>query len=168
MPTKNRTVQQTGDQKLIDGLTKHASAITALPVTGKSITPKDAIQVLLARIATANNAQLTRGPWQHAVQADRDERAQTQQFVLDLKQALRMLFAGQLDVLNDFGIAPRKKAAPKPATQAAAAIKAKATRKARGTVGPKAKLAIKGAVPATAPATPPAPLPPVIPPTKPV
>ena len=59
--------------------------------------------------------------------------------------------------LADFGLAPHKARAPLSVEQKAAAkAKADATRKARGTKGPKAKLAITGtvAVPAAEPAAP--------------
>ncbi|HEY8038591.1 MAG TPA: hypothetical protein VIF15_02305, partial [Polyangiaceae bacterium] len=56
-------------------------------------------------------------------------------------------FGTQADVLADFGMTPRKAATPLTVEQkAAAAAKRKATRAARGTKGPKAKLGIHGAV----------------------
>jgi hypothetical protein len=66
------------------------------------------------------------------------------------------MFAGSIDSLAVFGLKPRKvRAAPKPEDQVAAALKAKATRKARMTMGPKQKAKIKGVVPETSPETPP-------------
>jgi hypothetical protein len=62
------------------------------------------------------------------------------------------LFKGQTNVLADFGITVIARQVPTVDTKAAAALKAKATRAARGTGGKRQKAKIKGAVP-TAPAT---------------
>ena len=67
------------------------------------------------------------------------------------KDILKVMFAGASQTLADFGLAPRKVPAPLTVEQLAArTAKLRATRKARGTLGPKAKKAIKGTVtPAT-------------------
>jgi len=60
---------------------------------------------------------------------------------------IRGMFGGDTTVLADFGLAPRKRPVPKTSVElAAAAVKASATREARGTKGPKAKRAVKGKV----------------------
>jgi hypothetical protein len=67
------------------------------------------------------------------------------------------MFAGQLAELGDFGMkAPKPRTPLTPEEKVAVAAKAKATREARHTVGPKAKAKITGATvaPVTAPATP--------------
>jgi len=74
------------------------------------------------------------------------------------KELLVAMFGQSSQTLADFGLGPRKKPAPLSVEQKAAKkAKAEATRIARGTKGPKAKLGIKGTV-ATAeqPAPPPA------------
>jgi hypothetical protein len=59
-------------------------------------------------------------------------------------QAIQALFAPGDPVLEQFGIHPRKSPAPRTAEQkAVSAAKAALTRKARGTKGSKAKLAIQ-------------------------
>ena len=156
MATKNvnRSQQQTGDQKLIDGLTKHASTIASLVIGGTSYPTTAIIANLQARLATANAALSTRATWQSAVKADIDERAKTKTFVSGLRQALLVAFAGSIDALADFGLKPRKQRAPRtPQQKAAATAKAKATRAARHTMGTVQKAAIKGTVSPTAPAT---------------
>ena len=164
MATKNvnRSQQQTGDQKLIDGLTKHASTIASLVIGGTSYPTTAIIANLQARLATANAALSTRATWQSAVKADIDERAKTKTFVSGLRQALQVAFAGSIDALADFGLKPRKQRAPRtPEQKAAATAKARATRTARHTLGKNQKAAIKGTVSPTAPATaaPPVPAP---------
>lgn len=73
---------------------------------------------------------------------------------------VKLTFGPQADVLADFGIPAPKAATPLTAEQkAVAAAKRKATREARGTKGPKAKLAVHGDITAklvVTPASPPA------------
>ena len=80
-----------------------------------------------------------------------------------LKDLLIAQFGNATQTLADFGLAPHKTRTPLTVEQLAAAkAKRDATRAARGTEGPKAKLAIKGTTtapavtPPAAPATPPA------------
>src|SRR5258708_11042079 len=156
----NRLNRQAADQKLADGLAKHRQALAALMIGGASHTVDEILAILQARLAAAVAAKSTRATWQTAVKADRDERAKTKTFVSGLRQALLVAFAGSIDALADFGLSPRKQRVLTPEKKAAAAAKAKATRIARHTIGPKKKLAIKGTVPtATSPAEASAPAP---------
>jgi hypothetical protein len=69
----------------------------------------------------------------------------TRALVNAIKQALRALFANDIATLATFGLAPLKVPAPTPQTKVDAAAKAKATRAARGTKGPKARLTVQAA-----------------------
>ena len=163
MSTNTRIKEQTSDRKLIDGLNKHQAIVPSVLIAGAPIKTVDVIATLQARLATANAAQSTRATWLNAVKADRDERAKTKTLLLALRQALQLMFSGSIDTLADFGLAPRKARVITPEKKAAAALKAKATREARHTMGKKQKSTIKGTVPQTAPATPPAATPPTVP-----
>ncbi len=88
------------------------------------------------------------------MKADRDERAKTKTFVSGFRQTLKVAFDGSIDALSDFALSPRKLHVPTPEQKAKANAKAKATRAARHTMGPKQKLAIKGAAPQATPAAP--------------
>ncbi len=151
MPSKNKTSRlqvQIADQKLIDGLTQHASTIPSIAIGGTTYTTAAIIAVLQARIATGNAVTSTRATWQAAVQADRDKQDQSQAFVSGLRTALQVAFAGQIEPLADFGLAPPKPQPHRtPEQKALQAKKAAATRAARHTMGPKQKAAIKGTVP---------------------
>jgi hypothetical protein len=151
-----RVSLQAADQKLADGFAKHEGTIGALLIDGKKIMPADVIQTAQARIATSKAAQASHAAWQTAVKADRDERAGTRVFMTHVRQALMVMFASSIDTLADFGLAPRKRRAPKPVVKVQAAALAKATRQARGTKGKTQKAKIKGAAPQPAPATSPA------------
>jgi hypothetical protein len=81
----------------------------------------------------------------------RDVQAKVDPVIQDYRDLLVAMFGQAGQTLADFGLAPHKQRAPLTVEQKAAAkAKAKATREARGTKGPKAKQAIKGD--ATAPA----------------
>jgi hypothetical protein len=151
--SKARIDTQAADQKMIDGFNKHAQTIPSLIVAGTSLKAADIITVLQTRLSTANAAQSTRGTWQNAVKADKDERAKTK--TLDgVRQALLVALSGSIDALGDFGLSPRKARVLSPEKKAVAAAKAKATRKARGTMGKVQKKGVKGAVTATLVVTP--------------
>ena len=154
----NRSQQQDGDQKLIDGLNKHNQTIPSLIIGGTSYTTAAIVAVLQKRIDSAKTVVSSRATWQADVKADRDERTQTKTFVSGLRQALQVAFAGSIDTLADFGLKPRKARAPRtPEEKAAAAAKAKATRAARHTMGSKQKAKVKGTAPQAAPAPSPSP-----------
>jgi hypothetical protein len=148
-PNNKRSDEIAADQKLIDGLTKHAATLTSLFIGGVAVANKDIITTVQPRIDTATAAESTRASWQMAVQASRAERAETKAFVSGLRQALLVAYAGQIDVLADFGLTPRKPRVVSTDTKIVAAAKAKATREARHTLGKKQKSGIHGAVPST-------------------
>jgi hypothetical protein len=89
-----------------------------------------------------------------ALTALRVVQLQVDPVIQGFKELLVATFGSATEPLADFGLAPRKVRAPLSVEQKAAAkARRKATRDARGTKGPKAKLTIKGEV-ATAPAAP--------------
>jgi hypothetical protein len=153
LPKKNRPSEIDALQKLADGLTKHAAAIPQMVIGGVTTTPADAGTKLQARITVAKAVVTTRATWQNAVAADETATEQTKTFLSGLRQTLLAAFAGQIDVLADFGLTPRKVAVLTPAERAASALKAQATRAARNTLGKVQKAAITANVtitPATA------------------
>jgi len=151
----NREQQQSSDQNLVDGLTKHASTLPSLTFGGSSHPTAAILAVLNARIASGDVVVSTRATWQSAVKADRDGRANTGAFVSGVRQALQLTFAGSIEGLADFGLSLRRVPAPRsPEEKAAAVAKGKATRAARHTMGSKQKAKIKGTVSTTGPAVP--------------
>jgi hypothetical protein len=155
----NRSDQMARDQKMIDGLTKHAGVITTLYVNGQPFTAAQAITTLQGRVSTGNAVAPAKAAYKQAVQADQDERAQTKAFVSGLRQALLLMFAGQPQVLADLGVEPRKAPASRTPAQKQAAVKrALTTRELRHTMGPKKKAEIQAppvpVEPATAQGTP--------------
>ena len=155
-PKANRVDEIAADQKLIDGLTKHAATITALVIGGVTMASKDIISTLQGRITASLNATTTRATWQAAVLADHALRTKTGTFASGVRQALMVAFAGQVDALADCGLTPRKVPVLTPAEKTARNAKAKATRAARHTMGTVQKAQITGATAAAAPAPAPA------------
>jgi hypothetical protein len=153
VPKKNQTDQTVADQKLIDGLTKHAATLPSIVIAGTSTTTAAIVAKLQARIAAISTVQTTRATWRAAVQAERTEVAATKAFVSAVRQALLVAFTGQVDVLADFGLTARKVRVVTPEEKVAATAKRAATRAARHTMGSKQKAAIKGTVATTTPVT---------------
>lgn len=148
----NRTNELDALQKLSDGLGKHAAALQQVVIAGSSMTQGDVVAKLQARIAVAKYVKTTHAIWQNAVKADKDAAPQYKVFLSGVRQMILAAFAGQVDALADFGLTPRKVPVITPEKRAASALKAKATRAARGTTSKKQKAQIKPSVTIT-PAT---------------
>jgi hypothetical protein len=145
-PKQNRNSEMAADQKLIDGLTKHAATLPSFVIAGVSTTTTNVITKLQARIAAEEAVQPARATWLAAVAQARSEIAATKSVVSAVKQAILSAFAGQADMLADFGLTPRKARVVSPEQKVAAAAKSKATRAARHTAGSVQKKAVKGGV----------------------
>ncbi len=158
--TRNRTTQQSRLLALIAGVQKHLLT-ASLTVDGTTFTGARLVQTLQGQVASSSAVATAKAAWQSAVKAATDPAADA--FALQLTQAIRIMYASSVDVLADFGIAPAKARVVDPATQVAAAAKARATRAARHTMGKNQKKDIKGTVATSAPA--PAISSPVSPPT---
>ncbi len=156
--SRNRTQQIGSDQKLIEGLNKYATTLPSLVIGGTSMTTKDIVAQVQPRIDKSNTALSARATWQAAVRASHQELDATATFIANLKQTLLAAFAGQVDVLADFGLSSRKLAVLTPEARVAAIAKMRATRAARHTMGSQQKKGVVGNVtgvivtPVTAPA----------------
>ena len=152
---KKRTTQQTADQAMIDGLTKNAATIGSLLIGGKTFTVAQAIALVQTALTASKTVVINHTVLEASLQAETAVRTQNKPFFDGLTQTVQAMFAGQVSTLGDFGLKGRKAPVVAPATRVEAAKKAAATRKARGTKGPKARLTVTAA-PAVEPATPPA------------
>lgn len=139
-------------QKLADGLTQHASTAPSVVIAGVTMKPSDIVAKLQARIAQAKALSSAAANWHSMVQTEKIAAEGLKPLLSMVQQVLRAAYSTELDVLADFGLSPRKKAVVSPATKTAAALKAKATRAARGTKGAQQKAAITTQV-TIAPAT---------------
>jgi hypothetical protein len=155
--TGTKDQQQTDDQNLVAGLEKHQASLPSLLIAGTTIPTTSIITTVQSRMAARANTAATLAAYHTALAAEEATIAQSKAIVSGTRQAIKVMFAGQLAELGNFGMkAPKPRTPLTPAQKLAAAAKAKATRAARHTVGPKVKAAITGATvaPAAPPATP--------------
>ena len=136
-------------QALIAGTEKYTpnGSLTFGGATYTTASLVQLLQSLVDAMAAQNAASATA---KDAILAERAVDAKVAPVVTAYRAYLRAIHGTATQTLADYGLAPTK--APKPLTVEAKSAKValnKATRKARGTVGPKKRLAIKGTVPAT-------------------
>jgi hypothetical protein len=132
---------------LAAGTQKYLSTANAILVDGGTFTAAQVIAQLnaladLRKAVDAANAVLK------GKRMDESAKAPSLRAFMDAYEGfVRSAFGNQPEVLADFGLAPRKVRAPLTAEKLAAAkAKRAATRKARGTIGKKKILAVKGNV----------------------
>ncbi len=162
MATINRSAEQIAEQNLIDGLKKHEATLMSLVLAGTTYKTADVITEVQDRINSAQSVISLRAAWRASIASDQDLRDKQKALMSALRAAIRAAFGGSIDVLADFGLAPRKTPVVRtPQQKIESAEKAKATRAARHTMGKNQKAAIKGttapvadAMPAPAPVTP--------------
>ncbi len=175
LPKKNRPNYLANLEKLVEGFTLHAADVQQLIIGGAVVKSADIVAKLDARVAQAKVVGTTNATWRAAVEADKAATQDLKPFLSNVRQALLVVLAGKTEALADFGLTARKKPTMTPQARTAAALKAKATRVARGTMGKKQKAKIVanvevaaatavpvktvpveagGATPAAAPATP--------------
>jgi hypothetical protein len=140
----NRPKQQARDQKIIDGLKKHSDLFGSLIIGGRKYTNAELIAEVEDSLRVSKAAEDGMAAGRAAVQADADRRVTFEPFAANVQRALHVALAGSIDLLADFGLKPRKVASISPEDKQRATEKALATRRARHTMGPRQKQAIKG------------------------
>ena len=146
--------------KLIAGIQQHPPTTGALVIDGTTYTTAEIVSAVQSVIDAMNAAVATRAAFLEAAKTSATRFADNRAFLAGLRQVLRNQFGAAASILAVFGLTPKKAALKTPEVKVAAAVKAKATRTARGTKGKKQRAAIKGTVvgveitPVTAPAAP--------------
>jgi hypothetical protein len=154
---ENKPTRQDRLRKVLSGMQLHFTGITALTLAGVSHAVAELEKDIQDDIAATDATDKAHASLTQTVDAAKASHAAVDPLVSGVKQYV-LLNWGNTEaasaVLADFGWTPRKKPVVKPATKVAAAGKAKATRTARGTKGPKQKAAIvaEPAAPAAEPA----------------
>jgi len=162
MAKQSLSTEEAADTKLAAGVqTYFAPANVTITVAGAVVTPAEMAAAIQSRLKATATAMTSHTAMKQAVAARETTMASTQSLVDAIKQVALIMYANQPDVLTVFGIAPRKVPAPLTAAQLAErAVKAAATRKARGTMGPKQKAKVTGTgtgTPVAAPSASPSP-----------
>ena len=148
----NSTTEQASDTNLVAGMLKRLPATFTTTLNGQPLGRADILAKVQARVDGRTSVASKRGALKLALQALDALILEDKEFMVALKRLLLAMFVGQEDALADLGLPAPKVATRTVAQKQAAAVKAKATRLARHTVGPKAKLAITGATVPAAPA----------------
>jgi hypothetical protein len=154
MSPTNRATTQARDAQVIEGIKKDLQNASSLPLAGTTYTPAALMQLVQSRIDMANAVANAKANWHDAVAKYRALNAHVAQVVRGLRSYVLNAYGESSPVLADFGFTPPKKATLTSEARVAKALKAAATRKARGTTGKKAKKAVKGSVQITVTATP--------------
>ena len=139
---RNRTVNVGRDQQIIEGIRKDLPGFTELHLASETFTPVTLEARFQARIDAANVILGTRAAWEQAIAAYEGLEKQTTVIVHDLQNLVVAAFGPQSPELADFGFTPRKVVTLTEAQKALAVVRRLATRKARNTLGPKARLLI--------------------------
>jgi len=161
MSRTSRATQQDRDRKIIAAIQKYLMALVSILIRGVSYTPAQVITMLQNDIAAADAATKAKASLHDAVTVAKAQRAVTGPFLAGFRTFILNQFK-DASIITDFGFTPQEVTKVPVKVKAAAQTKAKATRTARNTMGPKQKKAVTGttttapvaAAPATTPATP--------------
>ncbi len=148
MKIRNKTTRANLIRQVKAGLSKHF-ATTPLVLAGTTYKPAAPQKFLQADVDANDASTAARAAWIAAAKAARAADEETD-VVLRAIHAQVLARSGEAQdaetVLVDFGYTPRRKGSRTVEEKTAAVARAKATRQARGTRGPKARAKIKGVV----------------------
>jgi hypothetical protein len=137
------------NRKAIAGVEKQYANLPAIVLDGVTYKPADVVKILQGQIDAIDTQAAAKVGFHQTAAAQRAASATANAVFLALKTRVFSDFKNQPDVVGEFGLTVPTRHKPKPPTLVKAAEKSVATRKARHTLGPKAKLDITGDVPAT-------------------
>ena len=152
MGKKSKSLEVSADNQLVVGVQQiFAPSNITLTVAGVTMTSA-ALGAKILTLVSADTATMTaRAVLVKAMAEEKATRIAVQPVINAVKQLAHIMYANAPEVLSVFGLLPRKVAPPLTIEQKAEkAAKAKATRLARNTMGPKAKAKVKGTVPSAA------------------
>jgi hypothetical protein len=151
---KSKMSRQDRIRKVLAGAQKHFVPPVTFTLAGVAYTTAQLTDLGQKDIAASDAATQAKATWLKAVQVQEDTHAQVDPVFRLFHNYCVAAFGdttNAADTLADFGYQPRKPRSKDVAVKNTTAQKARATRKARGTMGPVAKKAIKGTVPVAQP-----------------
>ncbi len=154
MRIRNRTTQAGRDQQVIDGIRSDLQGVQALHLAGKQFTPASLEAYFEQRIELASRIAAARAEWQRTIGEYEATGAEARTVVRDLRNVVVGMFGDDSPKLAHFGFTPVRAVAWTDEKKAAAVARRAATRKARGTKGPRARLAITATTSPAAPSQP--------------
>ncbi len=137
---------QARDTKVIAGIAAHFTGATTFTFGGVDYKAKQIQTLLQNRIDAASATASARAKWLTAATAESKVTTEAESVLLDLKSHLVTTYGADSQIVADFGFTPKTRQTTAK-TVATAVDKRAATRKARGTMGKKAKLKISGDTP---------------------
>jgi len=146
MKVRTHTQLLTRDQALLLGIPKRLVGTTSVLIDGTSYTAATLTPILQKRIAAMDALTAAEAAYHKAVQTTEATLADTAPTISKLVEALYLGFGEDPAALQDFGLPERKRGVMTSEQLVAASEKAKATRAARHTMGPKQKAKIQGNV----------------------
>jgi hypothetical protein len=149
LKARNRTTTLGSDKQAIEGVQKDLQGMQVLHLGGREFTPTTLEDYIQVRVDAANAILIAKAAWLKAILTYEALDGDTEVVLRDLKRLVIGAFGEQSPKLADFGYEPPKQFTWTEAQKAAAVAKRAATRKARGTLGPKARLAITATTPGT-------------------
>jgi hypothetical protein len=141
----NRPSAQARDAAVIAGIKKRLQNVPSVVLAGVTYTPAALEALYENHLEAAAAVESLKAQWKAAVQAYETSSKTLAKVTFGLREIVRQMFDNAPAALADFDFTPRKTSQKSPVTQVVAAERNRATRKARNTLGPKAKLRIKGA-----------------------
>jgi hypothetical protein len=153
MKDRNRTKTLATDKQAIAGVRKNLQGMSVLHLAGQTFTPASVEQHIQARVDLATRIVAAEAAWHQVVSEYRAIDRPTDVILRDLRRLVVGAFGDGSPKLADFGFVPPKQMQWTEEKKRTAVARRAATRLARGTRGPKAKLRIKGVVEETSPAT---------------
>ncbi len=153
MATKNlnKTTRLERNQNISNGL-RTACAKASIPVNGKMVKAADAAKAFDDASEKEKNVIRMRAQYLAAVEEARVAESKVKPMIQPLKSFVQNTFGERSDTSAAFGFSPRRTRHVTAEVRAEAALKLRATRAARGTMGSRQKAAIHGTVETPAPA----------------
>jgi hypothetical protein len=135
-------------QQAINGVTQYLSNRT-LPLNGKALTSKAVVALLQAQIDALQASTDAHTAWIQTVAKERaTEESSSAPLLAALRHYVAAVFGASSDEYRAFGFQPPKpRGAKSPQTKVISAVKSRATRTARNTMGSKQRLRVTGSVP---------------------
>ena len=141
--TNNATIVKQSTQR-IAALQKHVSAKTEIPIAGKKVKGAALVALYQSVLDTGEAVTSTKGTYKLALSARVQAEQQRKAADESLRSWVLITYGPESQEAHDFGFVPKVRATVSTDTRATAVALGKATRKARGTMGKKARLKVKG------------------------
>jgi hypothetical protein len=133
-------------KQLIAGADKHLTGAAQVTFMGSSYTAPQIAAKLQSLVTLRSDVDAAKATAKAKLAAETADMPALRTFMSALVAYVKVVYGNSPDVLADFGIHPKARAPVSAEAKAAAAVKRKATRAARHTMGTQQKKGITGAV----------------------